>query len=318
MFLTKVIDVSDEAEPLPKGYNFSAPEPEIDPDASVFDSGSISPSHVAEDEAGMALTGMAPKLRDPAGGMIPQAFIRKHGGLPFGYTVAEESTLIQNFLARHGLRLIGFFPKVRAGRLICNGAVQNGLTVASPRETKTAKGDRWVTPSEEARLRRYNPISGEAAHAAQEKIRRDAGVYEERLSVTESGMSLGDGKNYRLSWDGAYKAYRKAVPESQKLPKEGKLPERHCRNPECLKEIGEKKHHNIEYCGSLCRERAKELRRRHKVNQTGRPIIYRNESDVSADLTSDTKQLETDVISPHIYRGIVSKDCPEEVAVYQQ
>jgi hypothetical protein len=37
--LTKVIDVSDEAEPLPKWHEFSSPEPEIDPDKPIFDRG---------------------------------------------------------------------------------------------------------------------------------------------------------------------------------------------------------------------------------------------------------------------------------------
>jgi hypothetical protein len=262
--------------------------------------------------------GMAPKRRDPAGGMIPQAFIRRHGGLPFGFTVAEELALIQKFLARHGLRLVGFFPRVRAGRLICNGAVENGLTMVSPRETKTATGDRWVTPSEEARLRRYKPIPGEAAYAAQEKIRRDAGVYEDRLSVTESGMSLGDGKYYRLSWDSTKRAYRHAVPKSQKLPQDGELRERCCQNPEHMVPLDENLHHNVKYCSASCAARAKELRRRHKVSQAVRPIVYRNESDVSADLTNDTNQLETGVISPHISRGIISADGSAEVDVYQQ
>jgi len=243
--------------------------------------------------------GIAPKRRDPA-----------------------DALLIQTFLAKHGLaRLAGIFSPTnqRDQTFRCLTDVspeppdKHGLTRWPPGVATTDQGKRYASEYEEARLRYYKPVPGEAAYKAQENIRRDAGVYEDRLSVTESGMSLGDGKNYRLSWDGA-----KAVPESQKLPKEGKLPERHCQNPECLKEIGEKKHHNIEYCGAKCRERAKELRRRHKVNQASRPILYRNESDVSADLTNDTSQLETGVISPHISRGIVSKDCPAEVAVYQQ
>jgi hypothetical protein len=37
--MTKVIEISDEAEPLPKGYDFSPPEPEIDPDKPIFDRG---------------------------------------------------------------------------------------------------------------------------------------------------------------------------------------------------------------------------------------------------------------------------------------
>lgn len=37
--MTKLIEVSDEAEPLPKGYGFPSPEPEIDPDKPIFDRG---------------------------------------------------------------------------------------------------------------------------------------------------------------------------------------------------------------------------------------------------------------------------------------
>jgi hypothetical protein len=256
--MTKHIDVTDvPAEPLPKGYGFSIlDESEIaadpGPDASVFDSGSIS-------RMNQPLVGMAPRRRDPAAGMIPQAFIRKHGGLPFGYTVAEESALIQNFIARHGLRLI------------------------PPGAAATAAGKRWVTPSEEARLRHYKPVPGDATYKAQEQIRLDAGVYEDRLSVQESEMSLSEGKYARLAWDSTIKGYRQAVPKSQKLPKEGKLPDRPCQNPECFNEIDEKEHHNVKCCSAKCTARAKELRRLDRKNQkAGRPIHYRNESDVSA------------------------------------
>jgi hypothetical protein len=290
--MTKIIDVSDEGEPLPKGYDFSPPEPDLDlgPDASVFDSGPIS-------RMDRQLVGIAPKPTDPAVDMM-----------------------VKTFLSRHGLRLVGFFPKVRAGKFLCNGPQRGlGLTRFPLGATTTKAGDRWVTSSEEARLRRYKPIPGEAAYAAQEKIRRDAGVYEDRLSVQGGWMSLADGKYSRLSWAGANKAYRQAVPESQKLPKEGELPERHCQNPECLKEIGAKRHHNVQYCNAKCTARAKELRRLDRKNQkAGRPIHYRNESDVSDDLINDTSQLETRVISPHTSRRIFSKDCAEEVAAYQQ
>jgi hypothetical protein len=239
--------------------------------------------------------GIAPKPTDPAVDMM-----------------------VKTFLSRHGLRLVGFFPKVRAGKFLCNGPQRGlGLTRFPFGATTTKAGDRWVTPSEEARLRRYKPIPGEAAYAAQEKIRRDAGVYEDRLSVQGGWMSLAEGKHSRLSWDNTIKAYRQAVPKSQKLPKEGVLPERSCQNPECMLEI--KGHHNVQYCNAKCTARAKELRRLDRKNQqAGRPILYRNESDVSADLTHDISQLETGVISPHISRGIFSKDCPVEVVVYPQ
>jgi hypothetical protein len=54
MFLTKLIEVSHEAEPLPKGYNLSPPEPEIDPDQPIFDRGDSArkePMTLAELEA---------------------------------------------------------------------------------------------------------------------------------------------------------------------------------------------------------------------------------------------------------------------------
>jgi hypothetical protein len=267
--LTKVIDVSDEAEPLPPGYNFSSLEPELlDPDAAVFDSGFISPSHIAEELVGMAPIGMAPKPRDPA-----------------------DVMLIQNFIARHGLRLSGFFPQVRAGRFLCDGlprphsaprppGAEKGLTRVPPRVTVMEAGKRWVTPSEEARLRYYKRGVGEVSssvdivpvHRAQDDALKLAGVYEDRLSVQSSGMSLSDGRYSRPSW----------VRDSQKLPKEGPLPDRHCLNPECLKEIGAKRHHNKQYCDAKCSARAKELRRRDKRKQAGRPVMYRNESDVSS------------------------------------
>jgi hypothetical protein len=196
--------------------------------------------------------------------------------------------LIKTFIARHGLRLVGFFPQAPAGPLRCDGRAGN-LTRIPFGATMTARGDRWVTPSEKARLRYYKPVEGSAAYKAQETVRNNAGVYEDRLSVQSSGMSL-----------------------------EGKLPERHCLNPECLKGIAAKKHHNIEYCGAKCRERAKELRRLARKSQAVRPPHYRNESGISADLIHDTKGLEAGVISPHISRGIVSNDCTEELSVYQQ
>jgi hypothetical protein len=312
MLLTKVIDVSDEAEPLPKWHEFSSSEPELDlgPDASAFDVSPISRMNrpqVAESPKSYdaELVGMAIKPRDPTVGM-----------------------LIQNFIAKHGLRLVGFFPKSAPGRFLCDGysdglprpshrplGVQNGLTRIPPRAAMTKEGKRWVTPYEEARLRRYNPVEGEAAYREQEALRNMA--YEDRLSVQASGMSLADG-NPRMVWDNATRAYRQVAPKSQKLPQEGQLPERHCQNPECLKEIGAKRHHNIKYCNDACTARAKELRRLHEIRQDGRPILYRNESDVFSDFTNDTSRLETGVISPHISRGIVPKDCPAEVAVYQQ
>jgi hypothetical protein len=174
-----------------------------------------------------------------------------------------------------------------------------------------------VTPSEEARLRQYKPVVGEAAYRAQQTIINDAGVYEDRLSVQSGWMSLAETKHSRLSWDSVEKAYGQAVPKSQKLPREGELPERHCQNPECMGAIGEKRHHNVKFCNDKCCARAKELRRLDRKSQAGRPLRYRNESDVSADLTNDASQLETDVIAPNMYRGILSNDCPAEVAVYQ-
>ena len=306
--MTKVIDVSDEADPLPKGYDFPAPGPELldpGPDASVFDSSPIS-------RMDRQLFGIAPKPTDPAIDMM-----------------------VKTFLSRHGLRLVGFFPKVRAGKFLCPdscpGELENarktgrkgsrrglGLTRFPFGATTTKAGDRWVTPSEQARLRHYNkPIPGEAAYAAQEKIRRDAGVYEDRMSVQGGWMSLAEGKHSRLSWDSTIKAYRQAVPKSQKLPKEGVLPERSCQNPECMLAI--EGHHNRHYCNAKCTARAKELRRLDRKNQqAGRPILYRNELGSTPDFTHDISQLETGVISLHISRGIVSKDCPAEIAAYQQ
>jgi hypothetical protein len=43
--MTKLIDVSDEAEPLPKGYDFShlvEPGPDVRPGAAIFESSAIS------------------------------------------------------------------------------------------------------------------------------------------------------------------------------------------------------------------------------------------------------------------------------------
>jgi hypothetical protein len=296
--MIKVIDVSDEAEPLPKGYGFPAPEPELDlgPDAAAFDFSPISRMN-----AELELVGMAPKWRDPAAVL-----------------------LIQTFIARHGLRLVGFLPQLPARPFRCDGPLwpptpwRPDLTRFPPRATVTDKGKRYSSQYEEARARRYKPVEGEAAYKAQEKIRNNAGVYEDRLSVQESEMSLGDGKYSRLAWDSTNKVYRQAVPKSQKLPKEGKLPERSCQNPECVLEIDENRHHNVKYCDDECAARGKELRRLHRNKLARRPILYRNESDVSVDLTNDTSQLEQDVISPHINRGIVSKDCPAEVVVYPQ
>jgi len=287
--MTKVIDVSDKAVPLPKGYDFPLLEPDLDldPDASVFDAVPISRMERPQGD------GMAPKPRDSVVGMM-----------------------IQNFIARHGLRLVGFFPQVRAGRFLCDGSphglprrgprplgAEKGLTRVPPRAIVTKAGDRWVTPYEEARLRHYTPVPGDAAYKAQVTIRSEASVYADRLSVQASPMSLADGKHYR-----------RAVPESQKLPREGVLPERHCQNPECLKEIDEKRHHNVQYCNAKCTARAKELRRLQRKNrEDGRPILYRNESDVSDDFSNDTNQLETSMVSPHICAEMFSEDCPVEI-----
>jgi hypothetical protein len=253
--MTKIIDVSDKAEPLPKGYNFPALQRDPDPDAAVFDSGSTSPSHAAEDEVGMTDVFGVRHKRDPA-----------------------DVLLIQRFIARHGLRLVGFLPQLPAGPFRCDGLLwppnpaRPNLTRFPFRFAMDKAGKRWVTPSEEARLRIYEPVEGEASYRAQEAVRNNAGVYEDRLSVQESGMSLGNGKYYRGN-----------VPESQKLPKEGELPERHCLNPECLKEIAAKKHHNVKYCGSKCEARAKELRRLDRKSQAARPSRYRNESEIIAE-----------------------------------
>ena len=298
--MTKLIDVSDEAGPLPKGYDFPAPGPELlDPDAPVFDAGPVS-------KMDLQVVGLAPKPRDPA-----------------------DVLMILTFLSRHGLRLIGFFPQVRTGRFLCDGSshgfrrtgprplgAEKCLTRVPPRAVVTKGGARWVTPSEEKRLRYYTPVPGEAAYAAQERILQDTGVYEDRLSVQSGGMSLADDKYSRLAYDSATDTYRPFIPNSQKLPKEGVLPERSCGNPECLGEIKPPKnskkpvHHNIQYCGAKCTARAKELRRLDRKNQKAKPILYRNELGLAPDLTSDTSQLETGFISPHIGRGIVSNAGP--------
>jgi hypothetical protein len=205
------------------------------------------------------LVGIAPKPTDPAVDMM-----------------------VKTFLSRHGLRLVGFFPKIRAGKFLCNGPQKGiGLTRFPVGATTTKAGDRWVTPSEEARLRHYKPVPGEAAYKAQQTVLNDAGVYEDRLSVQGGWMSLAAGKHSRLSWDSAIKTYRQAVPKSQKLPKEGVLPERSCQNPECMREI--EGHHNVRFCNAKCTARGKELRRLDRKNQkAGRPIHYRNESDDSS------------------------------------
>jgi hypothetical protein len=238
--------------------------------------------------------GMTPKPRDPTADLM-----------------------IRTFIARHGLRLVGFFPQVRASRFYCDGRTsqgprplgsQNGLTRIPPRATVTGAGKRYVLEMSDDRM------VGEADYRAHKKGLSLAAAHD--LSLQGSlGMSLAEGKHSRLSWDPDEKVYRHAIPQAHKLPEEGILPERHCQNPECLKGIDEKKHHNIEYCGAKCRERAKELRRRHKVSQAGQPLLYRNESDPSADLTNDINQLQKGLIGPRISIGLVSK---VEAAVYQQ
>jgi len=330
--MTKVINVPDEAEPLPKGYGFSLlePEPDLGPDASVFDSSPISrmerlKSYDAE------LVGMTTKPRDPA-----------------------DATLIQNFIARHGLRLVGFFPKVLPGGFLCNGVAggpaalwmrelrwsegllvrpihrsQNGIIKFLPGEVSTKAGKRWMEPSEQAELRRYktgfskpadssgglmHTTGGEASRSgvyrAQDAAISMAGVFEEGLSIQSSGMSLAEIKHSRLRWDPANKVYRQAIPKSQKLPTEGKLPDRHCQNPECLKEIDEDSHHNVQYCNAKCTARAKELRRRHEKREAKRSLVYRNESVVAADLLNNIKHLDGEIVSPHISIGRFSEDCP--------
>jgi hypothetical protein len=84
--MTKVIDISDEAEPLPKGYDFSSlePVPEIDPAAPIFDAGPIARTR--------HLVGIAPKPTDPV-----------------------VDLMVKTFLSRHDLRLDGFFPKSAPG-----------------------------------------------------------------------------------------------------------------------------------------------------------------------------------------------------------
>jgi hypothetical protein len=272
--MTKIIDVSDQAEPLPKGYNFSCSEDRLGPDASVFDSGSIAQMERPE------MIGIAIKHRDPT-----------------------DVLSIRFFIARHGLaKLAGFAPVVRRiGQAL-------GLTRCPQGAVNTERGERSVTPYEEARLRYYPPVIGEAAYRAQETIRNNAGVYADRLSVTASAMSLGDGKYSRLSRND-----RRVVAESQKLPKEGKLPERHCQNPECLKEIKPGRHHNIKYCNDTCTARAKEFRRLQKSRQP----LYRNEPCATVDFPNDINQLDPIVVPPHMSIGIISKDRPAKVPVYQ-
>jgi hypothetical protein len=228
--------------------------------------------------------------------------------------------LIQAFIARHGLRLVGFFPQVQQARFYCDGrtkrgprplGTQAGLTRIPPRATMTDQGKRFVSLYEEARARRYKPVTGEAAYREQAAIRSMA--YEDRLSVQASGMSLADGDPWMM-WDKAIKAYRRVVPESQKLPAEGELKGRRCDNPECFLEIDENQHHNRKYCDEECEARAKELRRLDRKKEASRPHLYRNETDVSTDLTNDISQLEKEIISPHISREIIPNDCTEELA----
>jgi hypothetical protein len=273
-------------------------ESQIDPNAPVFETSPISSMERRQVDESPNIT---IKTRDPT------------------------LLLIQTFIARHGLRLVGFFPQVQQGRIYCDGrtkrgtrplGAQKGLTRIPSRATMTDEGKRFVSLYEESRARRYKPVTGEAAYREQADIRSMA--FEDRLSVQASGMSLADG-NPRMMWDKAIKGYRQVVPDSQKLPREGELTERHCLNPECLDPIDENQHHNIKYCDDECAARAKELRRlQRKIRKAGQPILYRNESDVPTVLSNDTNQLETGVISHHISRGIVSKDCPAEVAVYQR
>jgi hypothetical protein len=278
---------SDQAEPL----YFHTPEPEIDPDPddAVFDSSPISRMDAPERE----LVGMALKPRDPA-----------------------DVLLTKTFLAKHGLARLSLHTR-QHDQIRCLTTVspalpdQRGLTRWPLHLAITDKGKRYCSPYEEAQLRYYKPVQGEAAHRAQESNRRDLGVYDDHLSITERGMSLGEGKHSRLSWDDFKKAYRQSVPDFQELPHEGKLPERHCQNPECLKDIGGM-HHNVRFHNDACRARAKELRR---LDRKGRDDRYRNESDVTADLTNDNSQLETAVTSPHMYREIFPKARPAAMAV---
>jgi hypothetical protein len=345
-------------------------ESKIDPNAAVFDSGSISRSHVAEHEAGMGLTGMAPKPRDPAVANLIQAFLAPHSTSRSGvgwhvrlkhalvstpsipiqcdrpYTPQKEGQKSKRPLARPGLTRC---PQARTQPVNPHPDQWNVawmlLAACSPdpvspdidfeiwsrapkRElwngVNSAKGRRYVREMADYAKARYKPVPGENAHRDQKRKLARLGIdASASLSFQGGWMSLAEAKHSRLAWDPVEKVYRQAIPKDQKLPKEGKLPERSCANPECMLEI--EGHHNTKYCpddpskrpGEQCRERAKELRRLDRKSQAGRPILYRNESDISADLTNDNSQLETGVISPHISRGIVSKDCPAEVAAYQ-
>jgi hypothetical protein len=223
--------------------------------------------------------------------------------------IKTRDPMIQAFIARHGLRLVGFFPQVQQARFYCDGrtkrgprplGAQAGLTRIPPRATMTDEGKRFVSLYEEARARRYKPVTGEGAYREQAAIRNMA--YEDGLSVQSSGMSLADG-NPRMTWDKAIKAYRRVLPESQKLPEEGELPERHCLNPECMLEIDKDSHHNIKYCDDECAARAKELRRLdRKIRKASGSILYWNESDVADDLTNDTRAARKIIPLPEFVR----------------
>jgi hypothetical protein len=232
---------------------------------AVFDSGSISPSHVAEDLVGISgLTGMAPKPIDPADTILIQTFMAKHGLARlfiFGDTVPD---------AMRGLaRLIPFGATTTPHGKRYAREVPDVLS-AYPTKPPAASPDGHVgnleLPLNMPDVDRF----GEPDVGEEEVVISLADIYDNRMAIQGGWMSLAEAKHSRLRWDPLEKCYRKAIPDSQKLPVEGKLPDRHCLNPECLLPIDEDAHHNVMYCSEAHRERAKELRRRDRVRH-GKP-----------------------------------------------
>jgi hypothetical protein len=141
----------------------------------------------------------------------------------------------------HRMALSNFCP-VKSRRRLARG----GWSLLSKRScgaTRPVSASQRIRP---AGL--MHTTGGEASRSgvyrAQDAAISMAGVFEEGLSIQSSGMSLAENQTLSTEMGSCQQGLPPSDPQiSENSRRKAKLPDRHCQNPECLKEIDEDSHH---------------------------------------------------------------------------